>query len=81
MKAHVFRVLVIPVFLYGCETQMLSSDLRQRLDSFGTLSLLRILVYCWFAIVVNEWLLCESQTRHITCIVEECRLRRYGHVA
>ena len=38
-KVHVFRSLVLPVLLYGCETWTLTKDLRRRLNSFGTRSL------------------------------------------
>ena len=37
-KVRVFRSLVLPVLLYGCETWTLTRDLRQRLNSFGTRS-------------------------------------------
>ncbi|KAG2461630.1 YSM6 protein, partial [Polypterus senegalus] len=70
-KDQVFRPLVLPVLLYGYETWILSSDLRRRLDSFGTVSLRRILGYHWFDFVLNERLLVESRMRHITCIVRE----------
>ncbi|KAG2466073.1 GRAA protein, partial [Polypterus senegalus] len=59
---------------------MLYSDLRRRLDSFGTVSLWKILGYCWFDFVSNERLLMEFRMRHITCIVRERHLRHYGHV-
>ena len=42
-KVRVFRSLVLPVLLSGCETWTLTRDLRQRLNSFGTRSLWRIL--------------------------------------
>ncbi|KAG2469921.1 MB12B protein, partial [Polypterus senegalus] len=70
-KDEVFRVLALPVLLYGCETWTLSSDLRRRLDSSSTVSLWKILGYRWL----------ESRIRHITCIVRERQLRHYGHVA
>ena len=38
-KVRVFRSLVFPVLLYGCETWTLTRDLSQRLNSFGTRSL------------------------------------------
>ena len=41
-KVRVFRPLVLPVLLYGCETWTLTGDLRRRLNSFGTRSLWRI---------------------------------------
>ena len=68
-QVRVFGSLVLPVFLYGCETLTLTKDLRQRLNSFGTRSLRRILGYCWSDYVSNERLLRETQMRFVTCIV------------
>ena len=71
---------MLPVLLDGCETSTLTRDLRWRLDS-GTRSLRRILGYRWFDFVSNERLLRETQMRFVTCIVRECQLQLYGHVA
>ena len=38
MKVQVFRSLVLPILLYGCETCSLTRDLRLRLNSFATTS-------------------------------------------
>ena len=80
-KIRVFRFLVLLVLLYGCETWTLTRDLRQRLNSFGTKSLRRILDYRWSNFMSNEWLLRETQMRFVTCIVRERQLRLYGPVA
>ena len=69
------------VLLYGCETSTLIRDLKQRLNSFGTMYLLRILGYRWSYFVSNERLLRESQMRFVTCIVREHLLRLCHHVA
>ena len=37
-KVRVFRSLMLPILLYGCEAWTLTRDLRQRLNSFGTCS-------------------------------------------
>ena len=81
-KVQVFRSLVLPILLYGCETWTLSRDLRRRLNSFAR-SPWRILGYCWSDFVSNEQLLRETQIRFVTCIVREHQrqLRLYGHVA
>ena len=42
-KVRVFRSLMLPVLLYGCDSWTLTRDLRQRLNSFGTSSLRKIL--------------------------------------
>ena len=72
---------MLPVLLYGCETWTLTSDLRERLNSFGTRSLQRILGYRWSDFVSNERLLKETQMRFVTWIVREHQLWLYGHVA
>ena len=46
-KVRVFRSFVLPVLLNGCETWILTRDLRRRLNSFGTRSLWSILGCCW----------------------------------
>ena len=66
--------------LCGCYTWPLTKDLRQRLNSFGTRSLQRILGYHWSDFVSNKQLLREGQMRFVTCIVCECQLQLYGHV-
>ena len=76
-KVRVFRSLMLPVLLYGCETWTLTRDLRQRLNSFGNG---RILGYRWSDFVSNERLLRETQMRFVTCIVRERQLQLYGHV-
>ena len=80
-KVRVFRSLVPPVLLYGCETWTLTRDLRWRLNSFGSRSLWRILGYRWSDFVSSKWLLRETQMRFATCMVCEHQLRLYGHVA
>ena len=60
MKIRVFRSLLLPVLLYGCETWTLTRDLRQKLNSFGSRSLQRVLGYCWLDFVSNERLLRDS---------------------
>ena len=72
---------MLPVLLYGCDTWTMTSDLRQRLNSFGTKSLRRILGYRWSDFVSNDWFLRENQMRFVTCRVCEHQLRLYGHVA
>ncbi|KAG2463568.1 LEMD2 protein, partial [Polypterus senegalus] len=68
---HIRDTLIPP------QNRMLSSDLRRRLDSFGTVSLWRVFGYHWFDFV----LLTESGMRHMTCIVRERHLWHYSHVA
>ena len=72
---------MLPILLYGCETWTLTRDVRQRLNSFGTRSLRRIIGHYWSDFVSNERLLRKTQMRFVTCIVREHQLQLYGHVA
>ena len=80
-KIRIFKSLVLPVLLYGCETWTLNSDLKRRIDAFGNKCLRRIMGYRWYDYVSNQRLLRETDSRPITCIVRERQLRLYGHVA
>ncbi|KAG0730425.1 2-hydroxyacylsphingosine 1-beta-galactosyltransferase [Chionoecetes opilio] len=44
-KIRIFKSLVIPVLLYGCETWTLNSDLKRRINAFGNKCLRRIMGY------------------------------------
>ena len=74
-KVRVFMSLVLPVFLFGCETWTLTRDLRRTLNSFGTRSLRKILGHRWS----DERLLRDSN--EICCLHRERHLQLYGHVA
>ena len=80
-KIRVFKTLVLPVLLYGCETWTLNADLKQQIDVFGTRCLRRILGYPWDDFVSNQRLLHETESRHITSIVRQRQFRLYDHVA
>ena len=80
-KIRVFKSLVLPVLLYGCETWTLNTDLERRLNVFGTKCLRRIVGYRWDDYVSNERLLSETESRPVTSIIRERQLRLYGHVA
>ena len=75
------KSLVLPVFLYGCETWTLNADLKRRLDVCGTKCLRRVMGYRWYDYVSNQRLLRETESRPVTSIVLERQLRLYGHVA
>ncbi len=80
-KLRLFKTLVLPVLLYGCETWTLNNDLERRLNVFGTKCLRRIMGYRRNDFVSNQRLLHETESRPVTSIVRERQLRLYGHVA
>ncbi len=81
-KIWIFKTLVLPVLLYGCETWTLKSDLKERIDAFGITCLCRIIRYRWYYdFVSNRRSLCETASSPISCTARERQLRLYGHVA
>ena len=73
-KVEVFKRLVLPSLLYGCETWTLTAKLRARLDSFGTINLRRILGYKWFDFVPNKSVLQMTSMKTISGMVAERQL-------
>ena len=80
-KVEVFKRLVLPVLLYGCETWTLTEKLRARLDAFGTINLRRILGYKWNDFIPNKQVLQESSMINISKLVLERQKSMFGHVA
>ena len=52
-KIQIFKSLVIPVSLYGCETWTLNTDLKIQTDVFGNKCFCRVIEYCWNDFVSN----------------------------
>ena len=81
IKVDVFKRLVLPVLLYGCETWTLTDVLKRRLDSFGTSSLRRILGYRWYDFKSNDRLLEETSMKNISELVFDRQMSMFGHAA
>lgn len=60
-KISIFKSLVIPVLLYGCEMWAVNTNLKRWTDVCGTRCLCRIMRYCCF--VWNQQLLRETDSR------------------
>ena len=69
------------LLLYGCETWTLNTDLKRRIDVFGTRYLRRIMGYWWYNFVANQRLFYKTVSRPITSLVRQHQLPLYGHVA
>ena len=74
-KIRIFKSLVIPVLLYGCETWTLNIDLKRRIDVFGARCLRKIMGCHWYDFVSNQRLFRETDSRPITSIVRQRQLR------
>ena len=47
MKVHLVKVMVFPVFMYGCESWIVKKAEHQRIDAFG--------VWCWRRLLRVPW--------------------------
>ena len=73
--------MVIPVLLYGCETLTLNTDLKRRINIFGTRCLRKIMGYHWYYFLSNQQLFRETNTRPTTNIIRQCQEQLYERVA
>ena len=56
-----------------------NTDLKRRIDVFGTTCLRSTMGYRWYDFVSNQRLFCETDSRPVTSIVRQRQLRLYGH--
>ena len=68
-QIRIFKSLVILVLLYSCETWIMNTDLKRRIDAFHTRCLRMIMGYCWNDFVSNQRLFSETDLRPITSII------------
>ncbi len=67
-KIRIFKSIVLPFLLYGCETWTLITNLERRIKAFGKKCLRRVMGYCWFDLVSNQRLLRETESKPVQSI-------------
>ena len=80
MKLQVFKLAVVTVLLYGCETWALTKKLESELNSFGTSSLRIILGVKKLDKVPNAITYENSGEKPMILSVRERQLRHLGHI-
>ncbi|XP_061188795.1 uncharacterized protein LOC133196968 [Saccostrea echinata] len=79
-KIKIFKTNVIGVFLYGSESWKVTNNITQKLDTFQTRCLRRILKIFWPNKISNEELYERTQTAAISDQIKEKRWKWIGHV-
>jgi len=80
-KVLLYRIYILPVLLYGCETWTITKSIAKRIDAFDTWCLRKILRIPYTQHTTNE------TVRDITCCspvsetVKTHRLRFFGHLS
>ena len=70
-EVRVFGSLVLACLAFSCGTLTITGELRRRLNSFGNMSLRRILGYRWHYYISNDLELREAGLSQVICIVRE----------
>ena len=79
-KLKLYKTLVVPVLLYGCETWKMNRGHNRAIDVFHNKCLCRILRICWQDHISTEELLERVDMKPLS---EEVKLRRWkmiGHI-
>ena len=79
-KVRLFKTLIRPVLLYGCETWKITKADKRKLNSFQCQCLRRIMRITWQQRMTNKRVVEMSGINEISCEVQRRRWNWLGHV-
>jgi len=79
-RVRLYNAIVIPTLLYNCETWGPTAAIMNQLNSFHRQQLRSLLGIHYPAVITNEELYHRTQSRPLSDIVTDRRLRMAGHV-
>ena len=80
-KVHLFKAIVFPVVMYGCESWTVKKAERQRIDAFEVWCWRRLLRDPWTARRSNQSILKEVSPRiSLERMVLKLKLQYFGHL-
>ena len=85
-KIRLLRFLVTSIFLYACESWILTAELKRRIQAMEMRCYRKILHISYKDHVTNEEVRAKIQQaigphEDLLTIVKRCKLQRYGHVS
>ena len=79
-KVHLVKVIVFPVFMYGCESWTIKKAARQRTDAYELWCWRRLLRVAWTARSYNQSLLKEiSPGISLEGMIQKLKLQYFDH--
>ena len=80
-KVCIFKAMVFPVFIYGCESCTIKKSERQRIDAFDLWCWRRPLSVPWTARRSNQSILKEISPEYsLEGLMRKLKLQNYGHL-
>ena len=80
LKCKLYRALVLSVVLYSSETWTMNKSTQQKLESFHTSCLRRILCFSYMEKVTNGEVLARSRMSKLSAMIMIKRLKWFGHL-
>ena len=80
-KVHLFKAMVFPVVMYGCESWTIKKAEHQRIDAFELWSWRRLLRVPWTARRSNESIVTEISPEYsLEGLMLKLKLQYFGHL-
>ena len=80
-KVHLFKSVIFPVVMYGCESWTIKKVEHQRIDAFELWCWRRLLRVPWTARRSNQWILMEISPEYsLEGLILKLNLQYFGHL-
>ena len=80
-KVHLFKSVIFPVVMYGCEIWTIKKVEHQRIDAFELWCWRRLLRVPWTARRSNQWILMEISPEYsLEGLILKLNLQYFGHL-
>ena len=80
-KVHLFKAIIFPVVIYGCESWTIKKSECRRIDAFELWCWRRLLRVPWTARRLNQWILREINHEYsLEVLILKLQLQYFGHL-
>jgi len=79
-KLCLYNTCILPIFLYGAETWLVTATLSKKIDTLDNWCLRCILNIHWTELITNDKVRSHTGQPFLSDTVRRCRLSFYGHL-